>query len=46
MFGSLTVAMAAVSPMGTIRYGNLEKEIQEDLGSYPEDKIIEFYKGQ
>lgn len=46
MFGSLTVAMAAVSPMGRISYRDLEPEVQQDLGSYPDDKVIEFFKGQ
>lgn len=46
IFGSLTFAMAAVSPMGSIKYGDLEKEVQEDLGSYDAEKVISFYKGQ
>ena len=45
--GSLTFAMAAVDPMGSIRYGKLEKEVKEALGAeYPEDQLITFFKGQ
>ena len=39
-------AMACIDPMGKIRKGDLEPEIQQKLQGIPDDQVIEFFKGQ
>ena len=47
MFGSLTLAFAAVEPMGVVAYGDLEKEVRDTIKGYYDPKFeIKFFKGQ
>ena len=39
-------AMACIDPMGKIKKGDLELDIQEKLKGIPDDQVIEFFKGQ
>jgi len=39
-------AMASFEPIGEIKKGDLEPEVQAKLQGVPNDQIITFYKGQ